>query len=396
MTEIKEAYTHVMIMGSRGYKKNYGGWETLVDNLIENWVGDNYKFYVSELTHNRKTKDIYMNDKVICPQVYIPKFGHATMVFFSIKALLNSIKIVKKDKLENVIFMVIGLRIGPVFYFLKKVLKKYNIKVVINPDGFEWKRQKWSIAVKKYFLLSERTMYLSSDAIICDSNVIKRHIDMKYDGKNLKTYYASYGAKVKEETCNRINLENFLDKHSVTINNYYLIVGRFVPENNYELIITEYIKSNIKKDLVIIANIQNNKFKKHLLKVTGYNNDERIKFVGTIYDKELLEDIRLNAFGYIHGHSAGGTNPSLLEAMATTNLILAYDIGFNKEVLRESGFYFGNTNLCSILNEMDSLKKHQLLDLGIQNKLRISSSYSWNIVANSYKQVFNDILNRNQ
>ena len=113
-----------------------------------------------------------------------------------------------------------------------------------------------------------------------------------------------------------------------------------MPENNYETMIAEFMKSTTSKKLVIITNIEKNKFYERLKQKTEFYKDERIKFVGTVYNKDLLKEIRKNAYGYLHGHEVGGTNPSLLEALATTNLNLLLDVGFNREVAMDGALYF--------------------------------------------------------
>lgn len=121
-------------------------------------------------------------------------------------------------------------------------------------------------------------------------------------------------------------------------------MGRFVPENNYETMIREFMKSNSKKDFVLITNVEQNKFYDQLLKDTGFDKDPRVKFVGTVYDQELLKYIRENAFAYFHGHEVGGTNPSLLEALASTKLNLLLDVGFNREVGENGAIYWKKTS----------------------------------------------------
>ena len=135
-------------------------------------------------------------------------------------------------------------------------------------------------------------------------------------------------------------LMDWYNKFGIRKKQYYLVLGRFVPENNYETIIREFMKSSTKKDLVLVTNVEKNKLYMKLLVETGFAKDPRIKFVGTVYDKELVKKIRENSFAYIHGHSVGGTNPSLLEALASTDINILYDCGFNKEVAEKGALYF--------------------------------------------------------
>ena len=173
-------------------------------------------------------------------------------------------------------------------------------------------------------------------------------------------------------------------------NNYYLIVGRFVPENNFEIMIREFMNSNSKRDLVIITNLENNKYYDNLKKNTDFEKDTRIKFVGTVYDQELLKAIRINAFAYIHGHSVGGTNPSLLEAMATTNINLLLNVDFNIEVGDSTAIYWGKqlNSLTDIINNVETFSNEYIQKLGNEAKQIIKQRYSWDLIINKYENLF--------
>ena len=166
-----------------------------------------------------------------------------------------------------------------------------------------------------------------------------------------------------------------------------MFVGRFVPENNYETMITEFMKSNTKKDFVLITNVEQNKFYEQLKEKTGFGKDSRIKFVGTVYDQELLKKIRENAYGYFHGHEVGGTNPSLLEALATTDLNLLLDVGFNKEVAEDSALYFSKEDgmLANLID--NELKEDEIKELGNKARKRINSEYTWNKIVDKYEKL---------
>ena len=177
------------------------------------------------------------------------------------------------------------------------------------------------------------------------------------------------------------------------MNGYYLIVGRFVPENNYETMISEYMKTNLKQDLVIVSNVERNKFYNLLLKETRFDFDSRIKFVGTVYDRELLKKIREEAFGYIHGHEVGGTNPSLLEALGSTNVNYLYDVGFNKEVGEDAAIYWNKEtgNLAMVLEANQFLEKKDIENFGKKAKEIIVKKYSWERICDEYESLFESI-----
>ena len=177
-------------------------------------------------------------------------------------------------------------------------------------------------------------------------------------------------------------------------NDYYLIVGRFVPENNYETMIREFMNSKSKRDLVIITNLEHDKFYDELLEKTNFTSDSRIKFVGPFYDQEGLIYIRENAYGYIHGHSAGGTNPSLIEALSRTNLNILFDVSYNKEVGVNSCYYFTKEDgsLQRVIDKVDNLGIEELIKLGLKCKKRVKEDYTWELISTRYDVLFEDLL----
>ena len=201
-----------------------------------------------------------------------------------------------------------------------------------------------------------------------------------------------YGAEqiqpVTNETYDR--LEKWLEDKKLAKNEYYLIVGRFVPENNYETVIREFMASSTTKKLALISNVEQNKYYEQLRVNTGFESDERIAFVGTVYDAELLQAIRQNAYGYIHGHEVGGTNPSLLEALASTNLNLLLDVAFNREVGEDAAVYWKKDggSLATLLEQVDNMEKDVIVNLGQAAKERILQNYSWDMIVNKYEDLF--------
>ena len=235
-------------------------------------------------------------------------------------------------------------------------------------------------------------MVKHADLVICDSINIEKYIKEEYKKYNPNTTFIAYGSDLDKENENNNSekLENWYKEKNVRKNEYYLIVGRFVPENNYETMIKEFMKSDTKKDLVIITNVEKNKFYEMLKEKTNFDKDKRIKFVGTVYDAELLKQIRKNAYAYLHGHEVGGTNPSLLEALATTKLNLLLDVSFNKEVAKEGAMYWNKkeSNLKQLLNKVESLSNEEIQTYSEKAKERIKEEYNWNKIVGNYEAIF--------
>ncbi len=277
-------------------------------------------------------------------------------------------------------------------WMFKSKIKNMGINLLVNPDGHEWKRAKWNKLVRKYWKISEKLMVKNADLLICDSINIEKYIKEDYKEFNPNTTFIAYGADTNKSKLsdNDRKLLTWYKEKGISEKNYYLVVGRFVPENNYETMITEFMKSSTEKDFVLITNIEHNKFYDELKQKTNFDKDKRIKFVGTVYDQELLKKIRENAYGYLHGHEVGGTNPSLLEALATTNLNILLDVGFNREVAQGGAVYFTkeNKNLANLIEVLDKKDNSFIESLGEKAKIRIKENYTWDKIIDDYENLF--------
>lgn len=383
---------NVFIIGSKGIPARYGGFETFVEKLTEQQVSKEIKYHVSCLSNDTRE---FEHNGARCFNVNVPDIGPAKAVYYDIMALRECIKYIKENHIENAIVYILACRIGPFIGFYKRKLEKLGATLFVNPDGHEWKRGKWNAAIRQYWKISEKLMVKHADLLVCDSINIEKYIKEDYKKYNPKTTFIAYGADIEKSKLSDddITLLNWYKEKKVKAKEYYLVVGRFVPENNYETMITEFMKSKTKKDFVLITNVEQNKFYEQLKEKTGFDNDPRIKFVGTVYDQELLKKIRENAYGYFHGHEVGGTNPSLLEALATTDLNLLLDVGFNREVGGNGALYFTKKQgaLSSIINEDIDIFK--IKELGDKAKKRIGENYSWKYIIERYENIFITSIN---
>ena len=347
---------HVFIIGSRGYHAKYGGWETFVSKLVDNYNDQNTIFHISELS-NIKKDEYKINDNIIVNPIHV-KYKFGNMLICTIKAFKYYLKYINKNNINKSYLYILGLKLGPFLKIYKRKLKNLNITTLVNPDGLEHKRSKWNKLVKSFFLLSEKWMLKHTDLIICDAKGIKEYLDNKYSNFKKKTIYIAYGSSKID--LNNINQEEVLKEYNLIKDNYLLMIGRFVPENNYELVIKEFMKSKINKDLVIISNISSTNYYNNLVNLTNCNSDSRIKFIDGVYDEMRLATIRKNAYAYIHGHSVGGTNPSLIEALSLTDLNILYDVNFNHDVGLDSCLYFKEVG--SLVELLDNLEKYDRKD----------------------------------
>lgn len=387
---------HIFIVGSKGIPAKYGGFETFVEKLTENQKDKNIQYHVACTKENSDKSGIvereFVHNGANCYTIDLPNIGPAKAIYYDVKALEWAIKKAEREGYERPIFYVLACRIGPFIARLKRKIDKIGGVLLVNPDGHEWLREKWSLTVRRYWKISESLMVKHADKLICDSKNIEKYIKEDYKKYNPKTTYIAYGTDLNKSTLTNESkvVREWFSSKSVKENDYYLVVGRFVPENNYETMIREFMKSNSKKDFVLITNVEQNSFFEKLKETTGFDKDERIKFVGTVYDQELLKYIRENAFAYFHGHEVGGTNPSLLEALGSTRLNLLLDVGFNREVGENGALYWEKDNLHILIEEAEKLDEEKIKILEENAKERIKKQFSWDYIVGEYEKEFRE------
>lgn len=401
---------HVFLLGAKSLGA-YGGYETFINKLTEyHQNNEKIKYHIACKANGDGCMDpnqidgaeiisdhefLYHNAE--CFRIHVPeKLGSAQAIYYDVAALKKCCRIIRKQKIPHPIVYIMACRIGMFMKHFYKEIRKLDGKVYLNPDGHEWMRAKWSTPIQKYWKISEHMMVKWSDLVICDSVTIEKYIHECYDGKgiggrNPKTTFIAYGAETRKSRLadNDPKLLDWYNNKGLEAHEYYLVVGRFVPENNYETMIREFMRSKSKRNFAIITNVNQN-FLDELESKLNFRSDGRIKFVGTVYDQELLMKIRENAYGYFHGHEVGGTNPSLLEAQGSTNLNLLLDVGFNREVAEDAALYWSkeDSNLAMLINRADRMSVDEIAKLGERAKKRIREAYSWEYICNRYADVF--------
>lgn len=395
---------HVFIVGAKSIGA-YGGYETFINKLTEyhrdkkeityhiackaNGDGCMDETKLEEVENINDMEFIYHNAH--CFKLKVPNIGPAVAIYYDLAALEYCCKYIKKNNIINPIVYILACRIGPCAGYFEKKIHRLGGRVYLNPDGHEFLRAKWPAPIRKYWKISEQFMVKHSDLIICDSINIEKYIKEGYAKYKPETTFIAYGSETRKSVLNdnNVKLLDWYKEKGLTAKKYYLVVGRFVPENNYETMIREFMQSKSERDFAIITNV-NDKFLDELEKKLHFKLDKRIKFVGTLYDQELLMKVRENAYGYFHGHEVGGTNPSLLEALGSTDLNLLLDVGFNREVALDSAFYWSKEkgSLSKLIDTVDILGDEIIKEYGRKAKQRIKDAYSWEYICNRYAEVF--------
>lgn len=402
---------HVFILGAKCIGQ-YGGYETFVDCLTavhSSETGVKYHILTKAngdgamdesklvpLPAVRRADGIeqfeYHNAHVV--KIPVPRIGEAQAVAYDVKAFRWCLRYISSHHIADAVIYVLACRIGPFFRGLVRKAHILGAVVYVNPDGHEWKRAKWSVPIRKYWKESERLMVKYADLLVCDSTIIEKYIRMEYERYRPKTVNIAYGADVKTSVLDDDDPKfmEWMKIHQLRADEYYMCCGRLVPENSFETMIREYMASHSKRDFVIIAT-ENEKFTSALDARLGWRRDKRIKFTGTVYDRELLKKIRECAYGNIHGHTVGGTNPSLLEALGSTKLNLLIDVGFNREVAKDSALYWKpeSGNLSRLIDQADAMEAEERERLGRKAKERIQTAYSWELIGDEYKKLWLNI-----
>lgn len=380
----------VFIIGSRGLPAQYGGFETFVEELVKHRQSKMIRYHVACLDDQETGRhfDYWGAD---CFTVKVsPKLGPARVIAYDLKAIAYALDLIKEQALAHPVFYILGNTIGGLIGPVAHQIKKVGGRLYVNPDGLEWKRSKWSKPVQAYLKLAEKQMTKSADLVICDNLGIENYIKATYPWA--KTDFIAYGTDLSVASLTKANqlVRDFFAQWTCQEKDYYLIVGRFVPENNYASMIQAFMKSQTRRSLLIICNHEQNAYFERLRQETAFDRDGRIKFVGTVYDRELLTYLRQEAFAYLHGHEVGGTNPGLLEALAHTDLNFVLGVDFNRQVALDTALYWqkDDDSLTNLIDTYDN--QVDFSAYGQKAKQLIQYSYTWEKIVAQYEELFLD------
>ena len=378
---------HVFIIGSRGLPAKYGGFETFVEQLVLHRQSREISYHVACLSDESHHQHFNFQG-VDCFTIKSPKLGPARVIAYDIMGLSYALSMVKEQQMERPIFYVLGNTIGAFMKPFAHKIHQLGGLFLINPDGLEWKRAKWPRPVQAYLKYAEKKMTQYADLVVADNQAIENYIQKSYPWS--QTTFIAYGTDLTPSSLTEqdAKVRTFFQEWQIKEKGYYLILGRFVPENNYEQAISEFMKSQTQRDLVIICNHQDNPYFETLRQQTKFDQDERIKFVGTVYEQDLLKYIRSQAFAYIHGHEVGGTNPGLLEALSQTDLNLVLGVDFNRKVAQETAMYWSKEkgSLSALLDQVDT--ETDFSALGQAAKSHMRDHYSWEKIVQEYEELF--------
>ncbi|MGN6399948.1 MAG: DUF1972 domain-containing protein [Flavisolibacter sp.] len=347
------------IIGTRGIPNHYGGYEQFVEFAAPELVRRGHEVWVYNSSLHPYKEKTWNGVQIISKKDPENKMGTAGQFVYDLNCILDA----RKRNFD--VILQLGYTSSSVWSFL---FPKSSI-IITNMDGLEWKRSKYSKKVQLFLKHAEKGAALYSDYLIADSKGIQAYLLEKYKKESA---FIAYGASLVTQTNAAFLAEKGLEKYE-----YNLLIARMEPENNIETVIKGHVMSTNAKPLIVIGN-HKNKYGSFLQK--KYEN-KNIRFLGPIYDLHILNSLRFYSYIYFHGHSVGGTNPSLLEAMASHSLIAAHDNIFNRSVLEEDAFYFASDmDVAMLLSK--AIIRDQCTEMIDNNIEKIRTQYSWEHIIN--------------
>jgi glycosyltransferase involved in cell wall biosynthesis len=374
--------SRIAFLGSRGIPAKYGGFETFAEHVAPALAAEGRDVWVS------------------CEGTAPPRpseYKGVNLFYFALKPFrrvfyetVYDIFSLLRASLTCDCMIMLGYGAG-FFFFIPKLFRK---KIAVNVDGREWTREKYNSLEKTALHANERFALRYADVAIADARAIKAYMKAS---RGVEATFIPYG--VDEPTSAPWNPAKLRALHgaselaSLEGSEYYLLVARLERENNIDMLVEGFLAADTDKQLIIVGDFLDSSYRSEIdALISRYRGYDRITFVGAIYEKDTLSMLRQHCFAYLHGHSAGGTNPSLLEAMIAQNVILAHDNPYNREVCDRFALFFNDA--AAVSTYIRSLEArpdaYQGLRIGAFN--RAKNDYSWSRVVEQYEVLIDDVL----
>lgn len=359
----------IAILGTRGIPNNYGGCEANAAMISPRFIAAGH-----EVTVYCSSEHVYQDSEwqgvklkhVYCPESRVGIWGTLLYDFLCLRDACNS---------DFDIILELGYVPVALFY----PIFRRRPCLLTNMDGLEWRRTKWNALLQRFTHFTEYLGARFSDGLIADNEAIQEHLLEAY-GK--QSYLIAYGAEQVEAPVNEHLLE-----YDVEAGAYYMLVARLEPENNIEMILQGYRDSGSSDPMLVVGNTAT-KYGQKL--VEQFSDTSSIRFLGGVFDYNVLSSLRWLSRCYFHGHSVGGTNPSLLEAMASNALIAIHDNPFNAAVVGEHALRFGSAAEVKEIIESDLDQMREAMVAA--NREKIETRYTWDRAAQEHLTAFADIL----
>jgi glycosyltransferase involved in cell wall biosynthesis len=361
----------IAILGTRGIPNNYGGFEQCAEYLALGMTTKGFEVTVYNSHNHPYKQDTWNGAKII--HRYDPeyKLGSAGQFIYDFNCIMD----IRKRDFD--VILQLGYASSSVWGWL---LPRRHTIVTTNMDGLEWKRTKYSRLVKAFLLYAEKLAVKHSDYLIADSIGIQNYLEEKYSQKST---FIPYGADIFQNPD-----ESILAEYSLEAYGYDMLLARLEPENSIEIILDGVVLAN-NNCIFLVVGKHDTKHGEYLK--AKFMEHENIKFMGAIYNLSTLSNLRYFSNLYFHGHTVGGTNPSLLEAMASGSLVCANNNPFNRFILNDDALYFSDANdVAKVLTNTN--KTEPTYNVMIANNFdKIKIKYSWEMIINQYASHFKKI-----
>ncbi len=359
----------IAMIGTRGVPARYGGFETAVEEIGRRLVERGHE--VTVYCRGEAGPSTYLGmRRVVLPAV---KARAAETLSHTALSVLHQVR-ARAD-----VALVFNAANAP----LLPVLRARGIPVAVNVDGLEWKRGKWGPRGQRYYLLAERLSVRWADALVADAVGIQDYYRTRY-GAHAR--FLPYGAPLLEQPA-----LHRLDELGLAPGGYHLVVARFEPENHVDLILRGYTAGSAEQPLVVVGSAPYSSAHVEELQRLGAA-DPRVRMLGAVFDQELLDALYAGASSYLHGHSVGGTNPSLLRAMGAGAPVTAFDVDFNREVARETGLYFADDAEVTAALKAVEADLSAARERGGAGRREVELRYRWDDVTSGYEDMCRRML----
>ena len=361
----------IALMGTRGVPARYGGFETAVEEVGTRLARRGHEVIVfCRSIEGQQSLSTYRGMRL----VHLPAMKRR-----SLETLSHTGLTVINGALRGVDAAVLFNAANAVAL---PIIRARGIPVATHVDGLEWKRAKWGRAGRAYYRAAESLAVRYSDTLIADAQGIA---DYYHESFGSPTRLISYGAPILSRSG-----ASRLSELELGGRGYHLVVARFEPENHVLEIVEGYSASRAKLPLVVVGTAP---YADRYIAATRAAADDRVKLIGGVWDQDLLNELYANSRSYLHGHSVGGTNPSLLRAAGAGAFVIAYDVNFNREVVGGHARYF--TSTADVAREIELAEADpdgcEARGLALQ---RAISRYSWDDVSDKYEQMLTDLATR--
>jgi glycosyltransferase involved in cell wall biosynthesis len=354
----------IALLGTRGVPARYGGFETAVEEIGQRLVARGHEVTVYCRGEDRSREYLGMR-RVVLPAV------HSRTAETLSHTALSVLHLLPRRPDVAIVFNAANAPLLP-------LLRAAHVPVAVHVDGLEWKRGKWGRAGRRYYLRAEGWAVRWADALIADAVGIQDYYRERY---GVSAEFLPYGAPVLEHPALHRLPELGLEPHA-----YHLVVARLEPENHVDVVLRGYLASSAEQPLVVVGSTPyGGPYVESVHELAA--SDPRVRMLGGVWDQELLDALYAGASSYLHGHSVGGTNPSLLRALGAGAPVSAFDVGFNREVVGDAGVFFADdAEVTAALKQVegDPLDSR---DRGEAGRRSVADRYRWDDVALGYEDL---------